>query len=201
MFSLFRKKKEIKNPWEERRWFINDVIDAIYKIDDPNAQLEAYISLHKMTTFWETKLDIECVEMSLALDDISDAFLEADDIEVIYNCAISYGMLSPHSKSRLTQFYECDLAQHLKLRLFRRYIELCLRLRFEWIDHREINPRHQHAFYEIENLKAGSFSNAEKRIILEKKFGIADWKSQEELMIENGVLISYNFDRGKIWHR
>jgi len=191
MFGLFKKKKEIKKPWEDRRWFINDVIDAIYKIDDPNAKLEAYISLYEMTAFWEAKFEIECLETSLALDDISDAFLEADDIEVIYNCAISYEMLSPHAKSRLKNFYKCDLPHHLKLRLFRRHIEACLNLRFEWIDHRELDPRYQHAFYEIENLDLGSFSEAEKRKILENKFGIADWKSEEELMRENGVIIDY----------
>jgi hypothetical protein len=192
MFGLFQKKKEVKKPWEDKRWFINDVIDAINKIDDPNAKLQAYISLDEMTAFWEAKFDIECVEMSLALDEIVDTFLEADDIEVIYDCAISYGMLSPDAKGRLTQFYKCDLAQHLKLRLFRLFIRLSLRQEFAYIDHREIEPSLQHAFYEVENLNLGSW---EKGKILEKKFGIADWKSEEELMIENGVLISYNFDR------
>jgi hypothetical protein len=191
MFGLFKKKKEIKNPWEDKRWFINDIIDAIYKIGDPNAKLEAYISLHDMTTFWEAKFDIECVEMSLALDDISDAFLAADDIDVIYNCALSFGMLSPHARRRLTHFYECDLAPHFKLRLFKLFIDLCLRQEFAYIDQREIEPRYQHAFYEIENFDPASFSDAEKRIILERKFGIADWKSQNELMIENGVIIDY----------
>ena len=195
MFGLFKKKKEMKNPWEDKRWFINDVVDAIYKIDDPNEKLETYISLDGMTAFWEAKFDIECVEMSFAFDDIVDAFVEADDIEVIYDCAISYGMLSPDAKGRLTQFYTCDLAHHLKLRLFRLFIRLCLRQEFARIDHREIDPRHQHAFYEIENLDLGPFSEADKRLILEKKFGISDWKSEEELMIENGVLISYNFNR------
>ena len=195
MFGLFRKKKEFKKPWEDRRWFINDVIDAIHRIEDPNAKLEAFISLDEMTAFWEAKFDIECVEMSLAFDEIVDTFLEADDLEVIYDCAISYGMLSPDAKGRLTQFYTSDLAQHLKLRLFRLFIRLCLRQEFAWVDHREIDPRYQHAFYEIENLDLGSFSEADKRLILEKKFGIADWKSEEELMIENGVLISYNYNR------
>jgi hypothetical protein len=186
MFGLFKKKKEIKKPWEDRRWFINDVIDAIYKIEDPNAKLEAYVSLDEMTAFWEAKFDIECLEMSLAFDNICDAFLEADDIEVIYDCAISYGLLSPDAKGRLTQFYTCDLARHLKLRLFRLFIEACLREQFAYIDPREFEPRYQHAFYEVENLYLAPYSETEIRIILEKKFGIADWQSQRELKIESG---------------
>lgn len=182
MFSIFKKKKELKNPWEDRRWFINDVIDAIREIKDPNAQLGAYIALHKMTHFWETKFDLECIEMSLAFDEISDAFLAADNVDLIYESALSYALLPPEAKRRLRKFYKCDLAQHLKLRLFRCYIDVSLNE--EWIDPREIDPRYQHAFYEIEKL---DLCEMNKRILLEEEFGVSDWKSRRELNRTTGI--------------
>lgn len=190
MFWFFKKeKKEFKNHWDGRLWFINDVLDAIRKIDDPNAKLEAYIDLHEMTSFWEFRFDIECLEMSLAEDDIVDAFQEAMDIDVIYTCARSCILMPTQAIEKLEEFYECDLVPHLKLRLLKCFINVSLRQ--ELIDPRELDPKLQHAFYAIEQLDHSAFSDREKSAILERDFGITNWKSRDQLFISNGGIIDY----------
>lgn len=175
MFGFFKKKPPIAPPYADKRWFITELFEKIRETTDPNTRLEKYIDLCERIADLEREFGAECLEVEFERDAISDTFQEATDPGVLVACSLAYGLFLDRV-DEIINIRLSDLPDHLKARLLRTHIES--EIGFEKIDPIEFRPEFQQAFYEVEKRHLDDF---EKSKVLEREFGIKEWRSRREM--------------------